>query len=74
MNGLVVRASAFLATIADTNWELRAIGDLDGDGKADLVWRNKTTGQVIGWLMNGFTVQSSGVIATLADLNWDIVF
>jgi hypothetical protein len=26
---------------------------LDGDGKADLVWRQTQTGDVIAWLMNG---------------------
>ena len=34
-----------------------AVGtDFDGDGKGDLLLRNKSTGQNIGWLMNGLTV------------------
>src|SRR5438270_11863744 len=30
-----------------------AARDLDGDGKADLVWRHTVTGQVAVWLLNG---------------------
>ncbi|PYR35369.1 MAG: hypothetical protein DMF90_13885 [Acidobacteria bacterium] len=35
-----------------------AVGDLDGDGKADLVWRHAQTGDVAVWLMNGVTVKT----------------
>ena len=56
MNGMAVSNSAFMPTIADTNWEVKGIGDFDASGKADVILRNKSTGQNIGWLMNGLTV------------------
>jgi glucose/arabinose dehydrogenase len=34
--------------------------DLDGDGKADIVWRNTSTAAVAAWLMNGTTIASVG--------------
>ena len=37
MNGLTVSLSAFMPTIADTNWEIEGRGDFDGDGKADVI-------------------------------------
>ena len=46
--------------------------DLDGNGTADLVWRNTNTGAVSGWLMNGLTIASSQVIATVGDPGWTI--
>jgi RHS repeat-associated protein len=46
-------------------------GDLNGDGKADLVWRNTTTGAVAVWLMNGTAVASTGFPAG-ASLEWSI--
>ena len=47
--------------------------DLNGDGKADLVWRNTTTGDVAGWLMNGLTLQTGAVISVGVPLAWQIV-
>ena len=47
-------------------------GDLDGDGKGDLLLRNKSTGQDIGWLMNGLTVSLASFMPTIADTNWKI--
>jgi len=45
--------------------------DLNGDGKADIVWRDTLTGQVAVWLMDGSTVLSSG-IAGGVPLEWQI--
>ena len=72
MNGTVVSVSAFLPTIADTNWEVRGMGDFDSDGKADVILRNRSTGQNIGWLMNGLTVGVSAFLPTIASTNWQI--
>ncbi len=53
--------------------------DLDGDGKADIVWRN-SSGVVAIWLMNGTAIGSSGFpagvpvawqIAGVGDVNGD---
>jgi len=73
MDGLTVVNAAFLPTIADTNWEMKAFGDADGDGKSDVIWRNKVTGQNVGWLMNALTVTTSAFLPTIADANWQIV-
>ena len=57
-------------TEADTNWEIKAVQDLNGDGRIDLVWRNKIGGQNKVWLMDGATVTTSAMLPTVADLNW----
>jgi hypothetical protein len=51
---------------------LNNLGDLDGDGKDDIVWRNTSTGVVSGWLMNGLTLASSAEIATVGASGWTI--
>ncbi len=43
---------------SDPSWTISHIADFNGDGKADLLWRN-TNGAVTVWLMNGSTVLSS---------------
>ncbi|PYR52806.1 MAG: hypothetical protein DMF89_01380 [Acidobacteria bacterium] len=49
--------------------EPASVGDLDGDGRADLVWRNTSTGAVNGILGNG----QAGTIAAGIPLSWQII-
>lgn len=46
--------------------------DLNGDGKADIVWRNVRTGEVAAWLMNGGLIGSSGLLGGVSS-DWQIV-
>jgi hypothetical protein len=48
------------------------VGDLDGDGKADLVWRNTQTGDAAEWLMNGASVKSYATLAAGLDRAWQV--
>jgi hypothetical protein len=38
-------------------WEVKGIGDVNNDGKADVVWQH-SNGNVAVWLMNGQTISS----------------
>ncbi|MDZ4754622.1 MAG: FG-GAP-like repeat-containing protein [Phycisphaerae bacterium] len=52
-------------------WQIQAIGDLDGDGFADLVWRKTTTGDVSGWLMTGLSRKAGGPMGAIVPV-WDL--
>jgi Tol biopolymer transport system component len=45
--------------------------DFDGDGKADFIWRNTSSGVVAVWLMNGVAIASTGFPGGVP-LNWQI--
>lgn len=45
-----------LPTVASNQWTMSAMGDLNLDGRADLLWRNSVTGQNVAWFMNGTTL------------------
>ncbi|MGI0486044.1 DUF4347 domain-containing protein [Pantanalinema rosaneae CENA516] len=55
-------------------WDLVGTGDFNGDGEADLVWRNSQSGENAIWFMNG-TTHLSATLLTLAqaDPGWKIV-
>jgi len=46
--------------------------DANGDGNADILWRNQVTGQNWLWTMNGVVVDESKSLNTIG-LHWDIV-
>src|SRR5260370_34982469 len=46
-------------------------GDVKGDGKSDILWRNSTTGQVYVWELNGISVIGGGSVGAAA-LDWQI--
>jgi hypothetical protein len=63
MNGTTVAASAGL--LGDAAWRVVQLRDTNGDGKADLVWRNEsgaTTGSLVVWTMNGLTITGAAGI------------
>jgi len=48
--------------------------DFDGDGRADILWRNAVSGENYLFPMNGTAIDAGeGYLRTVADLNWDIV-
>ena len=50
-----------LATVASTQ-SLVAVGDFNGDGRSDLLWRDSSTNALSEWLMNGNTVVSETAV------------
>jgi hypothetical protein len=45
--------------IVGTAWSVAEVGDFNGDGRADILWRNRTTGAAVEFLMNGGSITST---------------
>jgi hypothetical protein len=74
MNGTaILPGEGYLRQVADQNWQIVGIGDFDGDGKADILWRNLSTGENYIYLMNGTSIAGEGYLRTVADRNWQVV-
>lgn len=60
-------------SVADTDWRIACVGDLDRDGRADLIWQHQD-GRLAVWEMDGVT-RRHGFLLTpgqIADLDWKI--
>ena len=81
MNGSQVTTSQQVtlggsAAAPDSSWSVAGIGDFNGDGKSDILWRN-TNGSLIDWTMNGSQITSSQAVtfggsAAMPDTSWSI--
>jgi hypothetical protein len=63
---------------SDLNWKVMGVGDVEGNGRADLIWVNIATGQVALWTLSGYNVQYttliySGGSPAIVDLAWRMV-
>src|SRR5256885_2077037 len=71
MNGLTIASEGSVNVVDPTSgWQVQGIGDFDGDGRDDVLWRNLATGEDYIWLMNGWAIASGGLISTVADQDW----
>lgn len=54
-------------------WKPQGVGDFDGDGDADIMWRNANSGNTSLWFMNGL-VRDVGLFLTPTetDLDWEV--
>lgn len=62
------------------NWQVAATGDLNRDGRPDILWRNTTSQKLVGWLMgqNGSagTVKTGNIVPVpdqAINANWSVV-
>ena len=77
MNGKSVIYDALLEPnqILSNDWRIVAAADMNGDGKADLIWQHLTGGWLAVWYMNGNTVTSNRLLtpAQISGNDWRIV-
>jgi len=59
---VTVRQGPVVSAGVPLTWQIVGLGDLDGDGKVDLIWRQIQTGDVATWLMNGVTVKQAPIV------------
>ena len=81
MNGTVIAGSGDLnagggAVFLGAAWSVAGIGDFNGDGKSDIIWRN-ASGEVAEWQMNGSTIMAAATsmragLRSAPAANWSV--
>jgi glucose/arabinose dehydrogenase len=73
LDGLVPSGSVLLdpAREPDLGWRVVATGDIDLDGRADLLWRNLADGRLRVWLMDRFVRREEALLLDGAPLDVD---
>ena len=66
----VVTSSLSLPGEANTSWVPKGVGDIDGNGTPDIIWRG--SGRNVVWFMSGTVVTSTTQMPQVTDGAWDI--
>ncbi|HYD88587.1 MAG TPA: M10 family metallopeptidase C-terminal domain-containing protein [Vitreimonas sp.] len=69
--GLDVAAATATAQQVGLDWSIAALGDLDGDGRDDIVWRNEG-GATVVWRMDGASAVAAAATSAQPGLEWAI--
>ena len=76
MDGLTVKTggAGFVGWAAGPNWQVKATGDFDGDGKSDILLQNSTDGACYVWEMDGLSLKTggNGFVGWAAGANWQV--
>ncbi len=68
-DGVIITETHLPITTLPADWQPVGMGDFDGNGGPDLMWRNQTTGGVGMQLMDGAGVLETNVVETIP-LHW----
>lgn len=61
-----------ISSVGNTDWRIKAVGDFDGDGQDDLLWRNDVNGRNTVWFMDKITRTGASPINSVSNTNWQI--
>jgi FG-GAP-like repeat len=58
----ILESAVLTNKVADKNWHILGVADIDNDGKKDFVWGNYAANVTVIWYMDGLTVKSTGTV------------
>jgi hypothetical protein len=71
MNGATIKDPIVIGNLSNAR-EVAGIGDVDGDGTSDIIFRNSANGKVRIWAMDGGTIKNTLDPGALGD-TWTLL-
>jgi len=71
INGVQEVATRLSLGNVPANFVIQGLGDFNGDGQTDILWRDTNTGALSIWFLNGTQVTSSAAVGILAS-SWNV--
>lgn len=68
----IISTDTITPQVQGPGWAVNGVGDFNGDGNVDLVWRNRTAAVSFVWFMDGVSLLSSTVVTPDPGANWYI--
>ncbi|MBF0317243.1 MAG: VCBS repeat-containing protein [Nitrospirae bacterium] len=69
MKDTAINSGDFVVKAVSLDWDIVGVGDFNGDGKSDIVWRNGQ-GDVHMWLMDGTRISTQGYVSRGLPKEW----
>ena len=65
-----IASSQTINAAPDSSWSIVEVGDFNGNGRSDLLWRQNATGLLVVWQMNGATIGVNQDLPATPDGSW----
>jgi hypothetical protein len=69
MNGHAIQQDALAGYQVGNEWSIAGLGDFNGDGRDDILWRNDN-GMADLWTMNGHSIQQDSLVGYQVGNDW----
>lgn len=71
--GNIADGGGGIGIVEPDRWNIVDAGDLNGNGKTDLLWHNTETGLLYAWMMDGLMILDMTGLGTVANTDWKAV-
>ncbi len=69
-DGATQQSGGYTSSVSTAGLRVDSVADVNGDGNADISWRQLSDGTSFSWLMNGFSIASNLSTSSFAAAGW----